>query len=99
MSSLVEGLAGAADMDRLIRLGVDIAAIILVVEALVLGLFRWRTGRGLPYASIAVISISGLGLLLAVKAALLQAGSHWIGLGLTIGGIAHAIDLMRRLRA
>ena len=97
MSSLADLLSG--DMDRLIRAGVDIAASILVIEALALGFFRWRTGRGLPYASIALISISGLGLLLAVKAALLQAGSHWIGLGLSMGGIAHAIDLVCRIRS
>jgi hypothetical protein len=96
MSSLSALMAGD-DWNPLILAGVDLAVWILLAEALALGIFRWRTGRGLSFASIALIGLSGLGLLLAVKAALMQAGILWVGLGLTVGGVAHGLDLMRRM--
>jgi hypothetical protein len=96
--SSVSALMAGDDWRPLVLAGVEIAVWILVAEALALGIFRWRTGRGLSFASIALICFSGLGLLLAVKAALAQAGVLWVGLGLTIGGVAHGLDLMRRMK-
>jgi hypothetical protein len=85
-------------LHQVIVVGVDFAIVILIAEAMVLGVFRWRTGRGLPIFSVALINLSGLGLLIALKAAITQGGSLWIGAGLMVGGIAHAIDLLRRIR-
>lgn len=85
-------------MQQIITTGVDIAILILVVEGAVLAVVRLRTGRGLALSSVFLICLSGLGLLVALKAALMQAAPHWIGIGLSLGGIAHAIDLFRRLR-
>lgn len=87
-----------AFLHQVMLIGVDVAILVLLVEGAILGLFRWRTGRGLPLISILLISLSGLGLLVALKAALMQAASLWIGIGLTVGGLAHAIDLLRRIK-
>jgi hypothetical protein len=78
--------------------GVDFALFILAAEAVILTLYRWRTGRGLSFGSIALISLAGLGLLVALKAALLNANLVWLALGLTIGGVAHGLDLVRRIQ-
>ena len=83
---------------NIVLIGVDMALFILALEAIVLGLYRWRTGAGLSYTSVALISLAGLGLLVALKAALLNANPAWLGLGLAIGGIAHGFDVVRRIR-
>jgi hypothetical protein len=78
--------------------GVDLALLILGAEAVILALYRWRTGRGLSYISIALISMAGFGLLIALKAALLNANLLWLALGLAVGGVAHGFDLVRRIQ-
>jgi hypothetical protein len=78
--------------------GVDLALLILGAEAIILGLYRWRTGRGLSFGSIALISMAGFGLLVALKAALLNANLVWLALGLVMGGVAHGLDLVRRIQ-
>jgi hypothetical protein len=92
------GAPASGGFAEIVHLGVDIALLVLVLEAIALCIFHWRTGRGLSFLTIGLISLSGFGLLIALKAALLQAGVHWIGFGLALGGIAHAIDLTRRIR-
>lgn len=96
--NILSSLMTSLDFNQLILAGVDIAIWILLIEGAMLGAFRWRTGRGLPLASVILICLSGLGLLVALKAALGQAGVHWIGLGLSVGGAAHVIDLVRRIK-
>jgi hypothetical protein len=82
----------------ILQIGVDLAVLILVVEGLILGAYRASKGRGLPFLTVFLISVSGIGLLLALRAAVNGADPFWISLGLIIGGIAHAIDLFRRIK-
>lgn len=86
-------------MQAVVAAGVDLALAVLAIEALVLGGLRLRTGRGLPLATIALIAMSGLGLLLALRTALAGGPPLLVALGLTAGGLAHAVDLARRLGA
>jgi hypothetical protein len=75
---------------------VDLAIAILVVEALALVWLRAR--HRLSPRDIALIALAGLGLLLALRAALSGAGPVFVIAGLTLGGLAHAADLAARLR-
>lgn len=74
---------------------VDLAIAVLVVEAAVL--FALRARHALPHRDIVLIALAGLGLLAALRAAL----SGWPGFvvlaGLTLGGLAHALDLALRI--
>jgi hypothetical protein len=85
-------------MDPIIKFGVDLALLILFVEGLLLAIYRLRTGRGMPVSSVLLVTIAGIGLLFALRAAVVGAAGHWIAIGLIIGGIAHGIDLFRRFR-
>lgn len=73
-----------------------IAAIVILVEIVVLWLFA-RNRRGTPFASYLANGLSGLSLILALRAALLDTGAgavaFWLGLGL----LAHLGDLAVRL--
>lgn len=84
-------------MEALVRAGVDIALAILVVEALLLLMYRSRTGRGLPISSILLITSAGFALILALRFALHGGSTMAIALALLLGGLAHGIDLTRRL--
>ena len=80
-----------------LRFGVDLALVILVIEALVLICHRHLTGRGLPVATILLVSAAGLTLILALRLAL-DEGPAWAMAGLLmLGGLAHAVDLARRM--
>jgi hypothetical protein len=81
-----------------IAFSVDLALAVVVLEAIALSVFRWKTGRGLSIRSVLLIAAAGGGLLMALKAALSGAPVPSILAGLTIGGFAHAIDLVERLR-
>lgn len=85
--------------DQIILWGVDAAIVVLVVEALILLWLRRKSGRGLPPATILLIAGSGLALILALRAGLHGQGLIVVGLLLSFGGILHAIDLTRRIRA
>jgi hypothetical protein len=84
--------------DWYVRFAIDLALLVLVVEGLVFVVYRLKTGRGLPLLTVALISVSGIGLLMALRAALTGAAGHWVLLGLMVGGLAHAIDTLRRVR-
>ena len=78
---------------------VDLAIAVLVIETLLL-LLVWRLHRrGLHWSTTALISAAGLGLLFALRSALTGASPLLVLAGLTIGGMAHATDLYRRLKA
>lgn len=86
----------------LVANAVDLAIAILVLEAAVLLALRAR--HGLPARDIALIAAAGLGLMAALRAALSGgpglSDSQGLGVlaGLTLGGLAHALDLVLRLR-
>ena len=75
---------------------VDLAIAVLVVEAL--ALFALRARHGLPRRDIALIALAGLGLLAALRSALSGGPGFVVLAGLTLGGLAHALDLALRLR-
>lgn len=82
----------------LMRIGIDIAIIVMVVEAAILILYRWRMGRGLGYRDTLLIALSGLGLIFALRAAVTGGSLAFVGLFLALGGIIHGIDLSLRIR-
>lgn len=67
----------------------------LIEAALLLG-YRRFTRRGLPAREYAANLVSGLCLMLALRAALV--GSHWgvVGAWLAASGLVHGYDLWRR---
>ncbi|MCZ8181804.1 MAG: hypothetical protein O9322_02450 [Beijerinckiaceae bacterium] len=84
-------------MSELLRIGVDSAIAILVIEALALICHRVLTGRGLPVATILLVSAAGLTLILALRLALDDGPAWAMAALLMLGGLAHAIDLIRRI--
>ncbi|MBN9205488.1 hypothetical protein [Methylibium petroleiphilum] len=87
---MLEGLSSVTVIDLVIGL--------TLFEGLALALYHRRTGKGVPVGDFAVNLVSGLCLMLALRAAVADAAWHWIGLWLALAGGAHATDLMRRWR-
>lgn len=77
---------------------VDLVLAFMAVEAACLVAYRRRTGRGPRPADLVSNLLSGLCLLLALRAALVGAWWGWIGLALTAALVAHLADLRRRWR-
>lgn len=75
---------------------VDLAIAVLVIEAI--ALFALRARHGLPRRDIVLIALAGLGLLAALRIALAGGPGLVVLAGLTLGGLAHALDLALRLR-
>lgn len=76
---------------------VDLALGVLAIEAVAIWLLGGGGGR-LRLAEVAPFLVAGAGLLIALKAALVGWPAEVILFGLTLSGVAHAVDLMRRLR-
>lgn len=77
---------------------VDLMLAITALEAVaVVGYFR-RTGRGVAPADFLGNLLSGVGLMLALRAALAGAGWGWIAAWLVAALAAHLADLRRRWR-
>ncbi len=77
---------------------VDVALGITVLEVIVLLVVRQRTGRGIaPQALLANVG-AGLFLMLAVRAALVDAPWPWLAGLFAAAGAAHAVDLALRWR-
>ncbi len=81
-----------------VTLAVDIAIGVLLIEALVLGWFAVRGSRAIAPARVAAMTGAGLGLLVALRAALGDAPPIVILLALAAGGLGHAFDLAQRVR-
>jgi fatty acid desaturase len=75
---------------------VDLAIAVLVVEALVL--FALRARHRLPRRDIVLIALAGLGLLAALRTGLAGGPGVVVLACLTLGGLAHGLDLALRLR-
>lgn len=75
---------------------VDFAIAVLVVEAA--ALLALRSRHTLPRRDIVLIALAGLGLLAALRAALSGGPGFVVLAGLTLGGLAHALDLALRVR-
>jgi hypothetical protein len=78
---------------------VDLIMIIMAIEAGLLVLIKSWAGLGLSPREAASVLLPGLGLLLALRAAL--AGQHWtiIALFLIASFVAHLVDLRLRINA
>lgn len=69
---------------------------LILLEAVGLILYHRSTGRGPVPTAILSNLMSGLCLMLAVRAALIGAGWTWVALWLTAGLVAHILDLAQR---
>lgn len=77
----------------------DVALAALLAEALVLGLYRWRTGRGLTASALVGVLLPGACLLLALRSVPVPpADAGAVGLFLGAALLAHVADLRRRWR-
>lgn len=74
----------------------DLILALVVLEAVGLIAFHRLTGRGLPPADLLGFLLSGVCLLLALRAALADASWVWIAFWLTAALFAHLGDLARR---
>lgn len=77
---------------------IDVILAMMAVEAVVLHVYRRRTGRGLAGPDILINLAAGGSLMLAVRAALTGAGAGWIAACLLASLAAHGADLSRRWR-
>ena len=75
---------------------IDAILVLVVLEGIALIVVRQLSGRGPAPAQVAAFLASGACLLLALKAALAQAGWVAISAALLCALIAHAVDLWLR---
>lgn len=78
---------------------VDCIIVLMVLEAVVLVVWRRRSGRGMAGLDVIVSLLAGAFLLLALRAALLGSGYLAIAACLSAALVAHLIDLRRRWRS
>ena len=75
---------------------VNLILAVVLLEAIVLTGIRARTGRGPAAADLLWNLLAGVGLLLALRGALLGAHWQWIAAALLFALVAHLADLRRR---
>lgn len=75
---------------------VDLILAFVAVQFAGLWLYRRTTGKGPSPADLAPNLLAGAALLLALRAALTQAGWLWISAFLAAALVAHLVDLARR---
>lgn len=91
---------GCAVADWLASEGVvDLILALVLLEWLVLAGLHRVTGRGLAPADLAGFLLSGVFLLLALRAALVDAWWGWVNLCLAGSLLTHLVDLARRWKA
>lgn len=73
---------------------VDIVLVFLVVETVALLALL----KGRRFVPLLPNLAAGLFLVLALRQAVQGAPALWIGVFVALGGVAHAVDLLRRLR-
>jgi ABC-type spermidine/putrescine transport system permease subunit II len=77
----------------------DLVLLVLLAESVALALWHRRTGRGLAPAALAGLVLPGIAFALALRAALTGAGWGWVAAALVAAFLAHAFDVVVRLRA
>jgi len=75
---------------------IDLILVLVLLEGVVLAAWRRRSGRGPRPMDMLFNLAAGACLLLALRAALVNAGWIWIAASLAGALVAHAIDLYRR---
>jgi hypothetical protein len=81
-----------------IRWLLDAVIVFTVLEGIGLWLHHRFTGQGLAPDDYALNMLSGLCLMLAVRAALASVAWPWIAVCLSASGLAHGWDMVRRWR-
>ncbi|MEY6431060.1 hypothetical protein ABC977_01405 [Thioalkalicoccus limnaeus] len=77
---------------------IDLILFLVVVEAVAILAYRRISGRGPALADLLSNLLAGACLMLAVRAALVDAGWQWVAVWLFAGLVAHLFDLSRRWR-
>ncbi len=77
----------------------DVVAALLLLEGILLGLYRYRTGRGIEPLGLYLSLGAGAGLVLAARAIENQASWTWVAAALLLALLAHVGDLFRRWNA
>jgi hypothetical protein len=77
---------------------IDAVILLTALEGGALALYHHVTGRGVAPRDFAVNLVSGLALMLALRAALAGAPWGWVAAALSAAGLLHAADLARRWR-
>ena len=75
---------------------VDLILILVVLEAVFLGVFRRVTGRGPRLGRVLPTLAAGAALLTALRLAMGQAALAWILAALACALVAHIVDLVER---
>jgi len=75
---------------------IDIIIAVTLLECSALMVYHRRTGRGLAPNDYLLNLAAGIGLMLALRSALADAGWLWMVLCLTAAGLAHGTDLWSR---
>lgn len=75
---------------------VDLVLALAILEGVALGLFHYRTGRGLALADTVTTLLPGMFLMLAIRSALVGQSWMWLALYLLAALVVHAVDLARR---
>jgi len=77
---------------------VDLVLVLVVAEAALLVWHRRRSGRGVPVAQALAFLAAGACLMLALRAALVDASWEWVAAPMAAAGAAHLLDLRLRWR-
>jgi hypothetical protein len=75
---------------------VDLVIALSLLETVFLLLHHRVTGRGIAPSQFLANMVSGLSLMLALRAALTHSDWVWVAMPLVAAGVAHASDLWRR---
>jgi len=75
---------------------VDAILVLVGIEAIALTLIHRASGRGIAPADLLPNLVAGTGLLLALRAALVDAPWPWVAASLSLGLVGHLADLARR---
>lgn len=77
---------------------VDAVIVLTVLEIVGLGWLYRRSGRGVPPQEIRLNLLSGLALMVALRAALADADQAIIVVMLALAGLLHGLDIRNRWR-
>ena len=77
---------------------VNAVIVFMVLETVGLGWFHRRTGRGVPTREIRLHLLSGLALMIALRASLADAHQGIILALLMVAGLLHGLDIRNRWR-
>ena len=77
---------------------VDLVIVFTLIEGLVLLLVHRATGKGVAPREFLLNLVSGLCLMLALRALVRDAGAAWVAMCLLGAGVAHGTDLWMRWR-